>query len=628
MNQMNLMPHPSIVAALKAAMPGANDQMLVGAWRKAVEGNPVVAQQNPQLIAQGIMTAMAAANNPKEVPGMEDAQGMADGGEVEDTAGDAGTPPPVPTTVPPQSPQVTSTIPVPNVPVKLADPYAGSTTTQANLMNAFDPAMMKAAAARELALRQQQLPARITSQTYSAMGVPGSVAANENAWKAIDAANALQGTGLQDLLQKQSTAGIEAAGKIVDQMDKSGRFQIDASNAALAQKKLQLELIGTAASSGLTQKLMDASTPESAAARNSAIALLMQTKLYTPAQVGAMVPKTMNGISAANIGALAGGNLKDLLTVGQTAQAHGAAAASYGAAEQARATALKERVEAAGMVAGQTYNTAAGIAAPANYGGVGAPQVTATPLSPEAAEAAAGSVGERTPTTGPTGQTSWAASTQAQQAGRETATALTDLGQSINGYKQSGVQQKVQDVVVKAPTLGGVTGAGGRNIINIGNTQATKDYELSIDRLNQEAAHLGLIAPKEGGGALGAAMGATGAQLAKSGMPGVGTALSAGAGYFNGGQPVTSKTNPKVVQELALQVQEVRQRQEALLPYANAYQKKHGGSLVGFIVPNEIASRPSMVNPSTGELKVAANAQEAINLAKQGWKQKNTFLGQ
>ena len=127
-------------------------------------------------------------------------------------------------------------------------------------------------------------------------------------------------------------------------MEKSGKFEIDQKKAQLDQKKLQLELIGTQASAGLTQELMNSKSPNSMAARTAARAFLKQSGIYTDQQIANMVPDTMTGIEAAPIAKLGGDSLDAILKKGQAAQAQGLAA-------QARASAGKISAETPGAAA-------------------------------------------------------------------------------------------------------------------------------------------------------------------------------------------------------------------------------------------------------------------------------------
>lgn len=454
-------------------------------------------------------------------------------------------------------------------------------------------------------------------------------------------------------------SGVTMADNVLDQMDKSGKFQIDANRAALEQKKLQLELVGTAASTGVTQKLMDANSDLSKAARNSAIVMLKQTGLYTDAQIAKMVPPTMTGIEAAPIAKMSGDNLEALLKKGNTNQANGAAAASYAAAGLSAATAQKEKVATAGMVQGQTYNAAQMGMPKADYAGVGAkgvygnamPQEVAasnaeaqtriarqggTNAGPTTAQTNGGGPSgsssgyQMQPTVSPTGEVSWQTSTYSQQAGRNASEALAGTTQSVNNYQINGGKDAAQKALVQAPTMGGVNV---RNVIGPMGNSGAKQYQLTLDRLNQEAADIGLIANKSGATGTGAAMGAAGAQMARQGGVGAvaGTALAAGGNFFNGGQPVTATTDPKTVQALAIAVQEARAKQAALIPTMRAYAQRNGGDLSGFSVEQhapKVANAITMINPATGEVSLAYSPQEATVMAKDGLKQKKTILGQ
>ena len=350
----------------------------------------------------------------------------------------------------------------------------------------------------------------------------------------------------------------------------------------------------------------------------------------------------MNGISAANIGALAGGNLKDLLTVGQTQQAKGAAAASYAAAGLSNAEAQKAAVATAGMVQGQTFNQGAlGMPAP-NYSGT--PQPVATSPMPGAvpeagagrgsgyqAGSTSGQVPQNTtgyqmqPTIGPTGEVTWQPSTLSQQAGRETSATMAATTGAVNNYLVNGGKDAAMKTVIQAPQMGGVMANAGKNILNYTQDPAVKNYELTLDRLNQEAADIGLITPKGGASGTGTAISAGGAQIAKV-NPTIGTALAMSGHLFNGGQPVSSTTNAKTVQQLAIAVQEARDIQQAQIPYQQAWARTHGGDMTGYIVPPAITDRVTMVNPTTGEVQ-RVSPQQAITMAKdQGWKSKDTFL--
>ena len=591
-------------------------------------------------------------------------------------------------TVAPQD--VTQALPASYVaPTAPLNPYAGTGTSaadilkkqfgladQANATVQASPTMADQAAAeqRYQASIAANAPGRTAANFMAATGGPLVSAESSKQWDALNAANKDLTIGAANRAQEfakgaianQQSAinayqtGVTTAGTVLDQMDKSGRFQIDANKAALEQKKLQLELVGSAAQAGVTQKLMDANSDLSKAARNSAIVMLKQTGLYSDAQIAKMVPPTMTGIEAAPIAKMSGDNLEALLKKGQTAQANGAAAASYAAAGLSAATAQKEKVTTAGIIQGQTFDANAGMPK-ADYAAVGAAGPAAaqyaqtvapsnavaqtaiarqggTPTGPTTAQLpqpVAGQGGAATlggyqmqPTRDASGQTTWQPSTYIQQAGRESATTLADTTRSISNYKLNGGKDAAQEAFKQAPSMGGVLGAGGRNIVNYTNSAATKEYQLKIDRLNQEAAEVGLIAGKGSGTGLGAAIGATGAQLARQGGPSAiaGTALAAGGHLFNGGQPVSSTTDPKVIQQLAIEVQEARAKQEAMIPYLNQFQKSHGGSLAEAVAPEYITKAQTMINPATGDVSIEYTPKDAKIKLDQGWVRKEDFL--
>lgn len=550
-------------------------------------------------------------------------------------------------------------------PVMQLDPYAGTGTSAAEVLKKQNRLAdygsniegMNAAEAEYQRVMRENLAKRQGANLAAAVGGPNALKASQESWDALDKANEALTLGVvkrQQEFSKNGIAlykeGVETAGKVLDQLDKSGRFQIDANKAALDQKKLQLELIGTAATAGVTQSLLNPLSPNSVAARNSARAILKQTGLYTDKQIKEMVPDTMSGVEAAPIAAIGGDNLKNLLTKGQTAQANAAAAASAAEAQQ-------KKIESAGLLAGQQYNTQAyGMPAP-NYGAVGLnPNIGGAPAqAPSATNAAAQTAIQRqggTPTgpttadvtqptgTGPnvvipqmrpdvdaTGRTKMVPSEAAGPQASHATAVLSQTSQGVNNYQMNGGKDAAMKATVQAPSMGGVLGAGGRNIVNYTNSAATKDYQLAIDRLNAEAAELGLIAGKGSNNGAGAAVGAAGAQLSRLGMPGFGTAVGAAGSMLNGGQPISATTNPKTVQALAIAVQEARARQQAMIPYLQQYARTHGNDISGFVVPDAVTNRVTMVNPQTGEVRLAANAQEAKDMATSGWKMKDTFLG-
>lgn len=197
-----LKPHPSIVAALKSAMPGATDQMLVGAWKQALAQNPQLAGQNPQTLAKGIMGASTVA---KQKP-----QRMAEGGVVEENPATA------PITVPSVS----------------ANPYAGAGYTPTDLLKQYSPDQVRQAndpSAVMGAYQDQQEwfnrtnPQRQAAAMFGAM-VPGSTAAKDfgegqekqQMLQTIGKQSALLGFNQkqQEALQAGATQGL-AAGKSV-----------------------------------------------------------------------------------------------------------------------------------------------------------------------------------------------------------------------------------------------------------------------------------------------------------------------------------------------------------------------------------------------------------------------------
>lgn len=662
---------------------------------------------NDQQLASLVHDASQVQNDPAKTAALGDrikliatGRGLADGGEVtDDTTDTTDTTPasindpyagyttgsdqnlgatPVAANAAPVAPQDVSTT-VPNAytvpPVgnpDLSNPggVAGSQILQGGV-NAVLAAQQLAAnqptqadqAAAEQAYQQSianNAPGRAVANFMAATGGPAVAVNSTNAWDALNKQNKDLTLGAvtraQDFTKgaiANYQAGVTMAGNVLDDMDKSGKFQIDANAAALAQKKLQLDLVGQAANTQVTQQLMDPTSQLSLSARMSAKQTL-QIAGYTPAQIQAMVPDTMTGIQAAPIAAAGGTTLANIKTKAESNQANALAA-------QASAAAQKSKIEAAGLVQGQTAMQNWGAPA-ANYAAVGASGPAAaqasaaasnvgsptnaaaqttiarqggTPTGPTTAQVSpgtgtggTGTIGgyQMSPTYSPESGLSLQTSTVSQQAGRETAAALADQTAGINQYKLGGGKTSAQTALVQAPSMGGLIGAGGRNIFNYSNSNATKDYQLTLDRLNQEAENLGLITDPGGGNGTGAAVSATGAQLAKT-NPVLGTAMAAGGHLFNGGQPVGATTNPRTVQELAVAVQEARAKQEAMIPYLNAYQQSHGGSIAGAVVPDHISNSQTMVNPKTGDVQVVYTPQDGKALKSQGWQRKEDFLG-
>lgn len=167
-------------------------------------------------------------------------------------------------------------------------------------------------------------PARSAANFMAATGGPQVAAQSSASWDKLNEQNKDLTLGAvqrqQDFAKNAISnyqAGVTMAGNVLDQMDKSGKFNIDANAAALAQKKLQLELIGHAATAENTQALMDPTSPMSLAARQGAIKTLKLAG-YDDATIAKMVPDNMPGIQAAPIAAATGTTLANMKTVADT----------------------------------------------------------------------------------------------------------------------------------------------------------------------------------------------------------------------------------------------------------------------------------------------------------------------
>jgi len=522
-------------------------------------------------------------------------------------------------------------------------------------------------------------PARSAANFMAATGGPQVAAQSSASWDKLNEQNkdlTLGAVSRQQDFAKNAIsnyqAGVTMAGNVLDQMDKSGKFNIDANAAALAQKKLQLELIGHAATAENTQALMDPASPMSIAARNGAKKTL-QLAGYDTATISKMVPDNMPGIQAAPIAAATGTTLANMKTVADTLSTQATTGKTQAETQQLQ-------TGTAGMKQGQTFGAQQlGMPAPDYSGASGSG--TSTPTSTTAPVVNAGP--NATPTFGfnpnsdlskvraamagqpanvlaafdkqypnasgtnplpssittqnagapkmipsmdSKGNISWSPGSYAQAAGTNAQNVLAGMTQEVSAYKTTSAPS-IQSLVLQAPSMGGYNL---RNTIGmpLGNT-AAQNYMNNISKLNEEAVSLGLISPTSGSSmktGVGTAISSMGGAIAHE-MPGLGTALAAGGHLVNGGQAISATTNPATVQQLAIAVQEARLKQEAMIPYISQQAARNSGDISGAVVPEPINQSATLVNPQTGEVKLAYTPDEAKAMIKQGWQTKNNFLG-
>ena len=299
---------------------------VVNEWYRTTASNPQVKGKSPEKIVQAIGMAMNTALTgkvvlPKQKAGFDE-QKFTEGGPVQ-----AGL----------------STEPLPTA-------YAGPTGNTPQVAADIGLDQLKQLAATNLASyrpedlmwAQEEYKKRAAlpggSAGLLAAGFGGLDVARQNDTN-VEAANKLalsQTVGAVQDRQKYATAGIdnykkgvEAAGLVVDQLEKSGKFEIDQKKAQLDQKKLQLELVGTQANSDQTKRLMDPNTVDSKAVRMAARTFLKQSGMYSAGQIEQMVPEGMSGIQAAPIAKLGGESLDNLVKKNLAASHAGQAAASF-----------------------------------------------------------------------------------------------------------------------------------------------------------------------------------------------------------------------------------------------------------------------------------------------------------
>jgi hypothetical protein len=338
------MPPGIFVQAVKQSLPNATDAGIMDIYTQAINSDPAAKDLDPMDLAKIVVqTATQIQNQGK--PAL----------------------PPVQITA---QKQPVTTSPAEDVSTQVPDTYTAPVAKPGNLapqgtiaqqtygdINPNDILLKQFALADHAGNKDRQAAAEAEYARRAALNKPGQSAgqlamgrggaevvnAYEAQQKARDEMDKYQTTGKVTREQEFAKNGIElykqgllSAGEVMGQLEKSGKFDISAKEAQLNQKKLQLELVGTAANTQVTQLLMDAKSPQSVAMRNSARAMLKQTGLYDDKQIQTMVPDSMTGIEAAPIAKLSGDNLEALLKKGQTAQAQGLANQANASADQTR----------------------------------------------------------------------------------------------------------------------------------------------------------------------------------------------------------------------------------------------------------------------------------------------------
>ena len=193
---------------------------------------------------------------------------------------------------------------------------------------------------------------------------------------------------------------------------------------------------------------------------------------------------------------------------------------------------------------------------------------------------------------------------------QSTARDIQETSQQVSGYQQGG-----REAALYAASNAQFGGPAFENVIATGNPKA-QQFQISINRLNDMAADLGLIkgtAPSTGAAA---AVGGLGAGVAA--LPGAiskiaGPTLAAGAGLLSNTQQITTTSDPAVIQDFAYKVQLAAARKQALLAKQQAWADRHEGDGSGFVNSPEfkhVMNSKPLVDPTTGELVLPLTATQ------------------
>jgi hypothetical protein len=350
----NLMMPPSIfVQAVKQSVPGVTDAGIMDIYTQAINSDPAAKDMDPTDLAKIVVQTATQIKDSQNKPALPTVQ-------------IAGQRQPV-TTSPPEdvSTQVPDTYTAPVAKPGNLNPANGTIAQNAygdinptdTLHKQFALADYGSNTAKQKAAEEEYArraavnrPGQSAGQLAMGMGGEQVVNAYEAQQKARDEMDKYQTTGKVTREQEFAKSGIElykqgllSAGEVIGQLEKSGKFDIDAKAAQLAQKKLQLELVGQGANTQVTQALMDAKSPNSIAVRNDARYKLKMAG-YTDDQVKQLVPDTMTGIEAGPIAVAAKSALDAQKTKAETAQSYGVAAQGQGIGEHNVAGAAQTRL--------------------------------------------------------------------------------------------------------------------------------------------------------------------------------------------------------------------------------------------------------------------------------------------
>ena len=511
------------------------------------------------------------------------------------------------------------------------NPYAGTTQEAANLetpnaasISQFDPAAMRAAQEafnQKYAATQGQ---RTLANTLAGLGAgsTGGQSVLQNNILRQEAEKLLydQTIGAQERLQKQATEGQAA-------LTSAQAREVAAGEFTAAQRRKQNELDMQKLDVATRQRMNQPNSIETLAAKQLLLAQIAQNPSITPQALTEL--KTIIGnpnVTAEQLAPVmaqyapaAHKAYMDKLTGGKiTAEEEQA----RGLAAQAQAAAGKTEAETKVLQSGQPIREAAGMAPIPGY-----PSEGGRPTAPGTEKPAAVLY---VPVVNPDGSITMTQGTFSQTAGRTTAEQQAEQQAQINNFNQ--VRGDIEFAGKAAMQMGGVLASGGKNVINYTNDKDVKKFELAVDKLNQEAIQLGLVTPS-GRGVAGTLMGAAGAQASQvPGLGAIGTVMSATAPSLNGGQPVTTRTDPAVIRDLAYRVLEARDKQAALNAAQSQYARQGYGDAASFVnteAYKKINNRVIMINPKTGDYAMVDNTPEAKAAAvKGGYFEKNKVFAQ
>jgi hypothetical protein len=284
---------PALYAVAKKSFPGASDQQILQMWGEIVsqmqaKGGNALDPANQRIIAQ-LLSHPDMQKIGQGAPQSQPVAHMAAGGDVVVPAEQTPTPVGV------------------NTPMGNPESPPSTVSPQASL-NQFDPAAMNAA---NEAYTQQANDIRMrrgAGNVISGFGGDSGAASVRNAETNAQISQAREQTvGNQEKLQAQATAGLAAAQSVQTMAVNAGKYGPELFKLNLANESTGIENKTKAIALDQTQKLADASTPESGAAREIAKQHFIDMGHPELAQA---IPDTMNGLQATATAKAADDNFK------------------------------------------------------------------------------------------------------------------------------------------------------------------------------------------------------------------------------------------------------------------------------------------------------------------------------